>query len=64
MERCVQVDTYRVDEAKRIAVREEVGLLLGPSDPTVVVRELEGENVDMTALVDSVKRFGEVVLVR
>ena len=53
-----------MDEAKRTAVREEVELLLGPSDPTVVISEPEGENVDMTALVDSVKRFGEVVLVR
>ena len=53
-----------MNEAKRTAVREEVALLLGPSDPTVVVSEPEGENVDMTALVDSMKRFGEVVLVR
>ena len=55
---------YRVDRAKRKAVREEVGLLLGPSDPTIVVSEPEGDTVDMTALVDSVKKYGEVVLVR
>ena len=60
----MQVDMYRVDVNKRAAVREEVQLLLGPSDPTVVVREPEGESVDMTALVESVKKFGEVVLVR
>ena len=55
---------YRVDKVKRAAVREEVKLLLGPSDPTVVISEPEGEDVDMTALVESVKKFGEVVLVR
>lgn len=55
---------YRVDKARRAAVREEVALLLGPSDPTVVISEPEGDNVNMTALVDSVKKYGEVVLVR
>lgn len=55
---------YRVDKAKRGVIREEVGLLLGPSDPTVVISEPEGDNVDMTALIDSVKKYGEVVLVR
>jgi hypothetical protein len=60
----LEVDMYRVDRAKRKAVREEVGLLLGPSDPTIVVSEPEGDTVDMTALVDSVKKYGEVVLVR
>ena len=55
---------YRVDRKKRGAMREEVGLLLGPSDPTVVIREPEGEIVDISSLVESVKRFGEVVLVR
>ena len=55
---------YRVDRARRAAIREEVGLLLGPSDPTVVISEPEGERVDMTSLLHSVKRYGEVVLVR
>ena len=55
---------YRVHTGRRRAVREEVGLMLGPSDPTVVVSEPEGEMVDMTALIDSVKKYGEVVLVR
>ena len=55
---------YRVDKVKRAAVREEVGLVLGPSDPTIVISEPEGEAVDMQALVDSVKKFGDVVLVR
>ncbi|CAI7990552.1 Synaptojanin-1, partial [Geodia barretti] len=60
----LEVDMYRVDRVKRGAVRKEVGLLLGPSDPTIVVSEPEGDTVDMTALVDSVKKYGEVVLVR
>lgn len=55
---------YRVDRGKRLEVREEVGLLLGPSDPTVVISEPEGDCVEMNSLVESVKKYGEVVLVR
>ena len=55
---------YKVDKGVRKEVREEVELLLGPSDPTVVVSEPEGDTVDMTALVDSIKKYGEVVLIR
>ena len=54
---------YRVDAAKRAAVREEVGLMIGPSDPTVVISEQDSE-VDMDALIDLVKKYGDVVLVR
>ena len=55
---------YRVDKAKRGSIREDVGLLLGPSDPTVVISEPEGESVEVTSLIDSIKKFGDVVLVR
>ena len=55
---------YCVDKSKRSSVREEVDLMLGPSDPTVVISEPEGDCVEMAALLDSVKRYGEVVLVR
>ncbi len=56
---------HRVDERRRSAVREEVNLALGPPDPTVAIQERDEEvTIGVVQLLDSLKPFGEVVLVR
>ncbi len=61
----LEVGMYRVDERKRSCVREEVGLALGPSDPTISIQERDDEiTIEVPQLLDSLKPFGEVVLVR
>lgn len=56
---------YRVEPAKRSAVKREVLQSLGPPDPTVVVEE-EGEVpvLSVQNLMEALKEYGEVVLVR
>ena len=50
---------------KRSAVKKEVQLSLGPSDPTVVIREQdEGDVLSVPNLLDSLRVYGEPVLVR
>ena len=62
----LEVDIYKVDSVKRARVRDEVTLALGPLDPTVVIQEWEdgGGEVSITHLLDTLKVYGEVVLVR
>ena len=60
----LEVDIYRVDQRKRADVKEEVKMSLGPSDPTIVISERGEGEVAIPALLEVVKRFGEVVLVR
>ena len=61
----IEVDIYRVDPVKRSKVREEVCLALGPPDPTVVIEEeVEGSRLSVQDIIDLMKVFGEIVLVR
>ncbi len=61
----IEVDIYRVDASKRGRVRDEVILALGPLDPTVVIQEQdEGGDVSVTHLLEALRTYGEVVLVR
>lgn len=56
---------YRVDEKKRSSVRDEVNLALGPPDPTISIQEKDDEvTIGVVELLESLKPFGEVVLVR
>ncbi len=61
----LEVDIYKVDPPRRSRVREEVVLASGPLNPTVMVHELEeGKEVSVQHLLDSLRTYGEVVLVR
>ena len=60
----MEVDMYRVDSSKRSKVKEEVTLALGPPNPTVVVEEGEGPSLSVQDLLESLREYGEVVLVR
>ncbi len=61
----LEIDIYKVDPPRRSRVREEVTLALGPLDPTVMVHELEeGKEVSVQHLLDALRTYGEVVLVR
>lgn len=61
----IEVDIYQVDPAHRAKVRDEVTLSLGPLDPTVVIQEMEaGEEISVPSLLDTLRAYGEVVLVR
>ena len=61
----LEIDIYRVHHQKRAAVCEEVAILLGPSDPTIAITErMEGVSVPVDQLLDALRPFGEVVLVR
>ena len=61
----IEVDIYQVDPARRSQVRDEVTLSLGPLDPTVVVQEMEeGGEISVPHLLESLRTYGEVVLVR
>lgn len=61
----IEVDIYQVDPARRSQVRDEVTLSLGPLDPTVVIQEIEeGGEISVPHLLDALRTYGEVVLVR
>ena len=61
----IEVDMYRVDTAKRSKVKEDVLLALGPPDPTVVVEEAGGgRQISVQDLLEVLRGYGEVVLVR
>ena len=61
----IEIDVYRVDDKKRSSVRDEVVRAIGPSDPTISITEREEDvTIAMPQLLDSLKPFGEVVLVR
>ena len=50
---------------RRAAVKKEVQLSLGPADPTVIIKEQdEGDSLSVPELLDSLKAFGDPVLVR
>jgi len=56
---------YRVDPKKRAAVMKEVILSLGPPDPTIVISEQEeGVSVPVPQLLDALRPYGQVVLIR
>ena len=59
------MDIYRVDKKKRAEIREEVATSLGPPDPTVLVQEKEERVcVSIPQLLETFRKFGDVVLVR
>ena len=61
----IEVDIYRVNKEKRSKVRDEVATSLGPPDPTVLVQEKEeGVSVSIPQLLETFRKFGDVVLVR
>jgi len=61
----LEVDVYRVDPKKRAAVMKEVILSLGPPDPTIVISEQEeGVSVPVPQLLDALRPYGQVVLIR
>jgi len=62
----IEVDMYRVDSTRRTAVCGEVLKALGPLDPTIVVEEVEqgGGDISVPRLLEAVKRYGVVILVR
>ena len=61
----LEVDIYRVDPKKRAEVTKEVILSLGPPDPTIVIAEQEeGVSVPIPLLLDALRPYGQVVLVR
>ena len=61
----LEVDVYRVDPKQRATVMKEVILSLGPPDPTIVISEREeGVSVPVPQLLDALRPYGQVVLVR
>ena len=61
----IEVEIYRVDHNKRARIRDEVATSLGPPDPTVLVQEKEeGASVNIPQLLETFRKFGDVVLVR
>ena len=61
----IEVEVYRVSHEKRARVRDEVASSLGPPDPTVLVQEREeGASVNIPQLLETFRKFGDVVLVR
>ena len=61
----IEVEVYRVSHEKRARVRDEVAASLGPPDPTVLVQEKEeGASVNIPQLLETFRKFGDVVLVR
>lgn len=61
----IEVEVYRVSHDKRARVRDEVAASLGPPDPTVLVQEREeGASVNIPQLLETFRKFGDVVLVR
>ena len=61
----IEVDIYRINPDKRSKVREDVATSLGPPDPTVIVQEKEeGASVCIPQLLETLRKFGDVVLVR
>lgn len=61
----IEVDVYRINNDKRARVRNEVATSLGPPDPTVLVQEKEeGASVSIPQLLETFRKFGDVVLVR
>lgn len=61
----IEVDVYKVDPSKRAKVKEEVTLALGPPDPTIVIEEQDGGSYhSVQELLEVLRKFGEVVLVR
>ena len=61
----IEVDIYRVSKEKRSKIRDEVATSLGPPDPTVLVQEKEeGVSVSIPQLLETFRKFGDVVLVR
>ena len=61
----LEVDIYRVDPKRRAEVRKEVILSLGPPDPTIVIAEQEEDmSVPIPLLLDALRPYGQVVLVR
>ena len=61
----IEVEVYRVSQEKRARVRDEVAASLGPPDPTVLVQEKEeGASVNIPQLLETFRKFGDVVLVR
>ena len=61
----IEVEVYRVSHDKRARVRDEVAASLGPPDPTVLVQEKEeGASVNIPQLLETFRKFGDVVLVR
>ena len=61
----IEIDVYRVDTKKRARIRDEVATCLGPPDPTVLVQEKEeGASVCIPQLLETFRKFGDVVLVR
>ena len=54
-----------MDPKRRAEVRKEVILSLGPPDPTIVISEQEeGMSVPIPLLLDALRPYGQVVLVR
>ena len=61
----IEVEVYRVQKDKRARIRDEVAASLGPPDPTVLVQEKEdGASVNIPQLLETFRKFGDVVLVR
>ena len=61
----IEVEVYRVSRDKRARIRDEVAASLGPPDPTVLVQEKEeGASVNIPQLLETFRKFGDVVLVR
>ena len=61
----IEVEVYRVSHDKRARIRDEVAASLGPPDPTVLVQEKEeGTSVNIPQLLETFRKFGDVVLVR
>ena len=63
----VDIEVNKIILSARDAVRDTVKRSLGPSDPTIVVEQLDAEqeeDVDVDELLDAVEQFGQVVLIR
>ena len=61
----IEVEVYRVSSDKRARIRDDVAASLGPPDPTVLVQEKEeGASVNIPQLLETFRKFGDVVLVR
>ena len=59
------MDIYRINHEQRARVKDEVATSLGPPDPTVLVQETEeGASVSIPQLLETFRKFGDVVLVR
>ena len=65
----IEIEIEQVDSVKRQLVSDEVSLMMGPSDPTIVIQGQndkldEDESLDPVVLMAMFQSFGEVLMMR